>query len=124
LAGPSGLGVAGAEPDDDLERSLEAVRGDPGVRAALAELFSRNRRDAAGNVTVDGPTAAQALAAEALHRLLEPGSAGVADVGGLRLHVTLPSDLHPGAGRISASAWDDDAEVWREVGEVDLPAGP
>ena len=107
--------MAVAESWEQWPAEILAARTDPRVIAALAHLFSRNRHGSPG-------TAPGALAAEALERLLHPDMAAVADVGGLRLHLALASDLRPGGAVIYAMGWDEDAEVWRPVGEV--PLGP
>jgi hypothetical protein len=96
------------------------ARDDPRVLAALAELFRRNRVAPGGMGPTDDPVRARALAREALTALLRPEAARLADVGGLRLHLTVPSALYPSPPVIHASAWDEDAGVWRLVGEIVL----
>jgi hypothetical protein len=115
-----------SEGEDDLPAAARAAREDPRAIRALADLFRRNSRDARGNHTVPGQAVAEALAAQALARLLDPDTAMLADIGGLRLHLSVPSEQYPGPCVIHAAAWDDDAEVWRQVGEVPLaePEGP
>jgi hypothetical protein len=109
--------------DEDLEdipAPVRAVREDPQVRAELAELFRRNSPGPGD----DRQRAAESWAKEALARLFHPDCFRTADVGPLRLHLEVASDVYPGPSRIHASAWDDDAEVWRPVGEVVLPHPP
>jgi len=110
--------------DGEIPTAVRAAGRTPGVIAALADLFRRNCRAADGTRRPLGPGDAEALARHAVERLLHPDTFGNADVGGLRLHLEVASDLYAGESRIHASAWDDDAQVWRTVGEVGLAVGP
>lgn len=86
------------------------------VLAALAVIFARNAH------AQDGlDPSPQVLARAAVAELLRPDTSGVADVGGLRLHLTIPGPDYEAESEIHVSAWDDDGELWRSVGRVPLP---
>lgn len=109
-------------PDDEtLPAHVLAARTDPSVIAALAELFRRNCRTDDGERQVFVPGEEEALAQVALDRLLHPEHFRQAAVGGLRFDLDAGSELYPVAPVIWASVWDDDDEVWRRVGCVELP---
>jgi hypothetical protein len=85
------------------------------VVSALEDVFARNRH------TQDGESdAPRALAEVAVRTLLDPDNCALADVGGLRLHLTVPDPDYGGPAEIYVSAWDDEAEVWRGVAHIPL----
>jgi hypothetical protein len=105
-------------PGEALRRALADGR----VLAALAGVFRSNRHDAEAPWGPPAPSRApEALAGEAVRRLLDPVTSGVADVGGLRFYLMVASEVHPGPSAVHVAAWDDDAGVWRPVAEVPLP---
>ena len=113
-------------PDDEaLPAHVLAARTDPGVIAALAELFRRNCRTDDGERRVFVPGEEEALAQIVLDRLLHPEHFRQAAVRGLRFDLDAGSELYPVPPVIWASVWDDDDEVWWRVGCVELSAvGP
>ena len=114
-------GAPPGEGEDELPAGVRAAGRDPRVLAALGDVFRRNCRDARGVRREFASGEAEALAREAVERLCHPDAFRLADVGGLRLHLEVPSETHPGSARIHANAWDDDEGVWRAVGQIDLP---
>ncbi len=121
------MGVVGSarEADADgaaLPLALRRAVERPRVAEGLAEIFRRNRHEADTPWSgADAGLPAERLADEAVRRLLDPATAGVADVGGLRLYLTPASDLRPGPMAIHVAAWDEDAQVWRPVAELPVP---
>lgn len=113
-------GDADWQDDVSIPEFVLVAAEDPRVIAELAGIFRRNCRDSGGNRRPFGPGDAEALAGTAIERLLHPDTFRLADVGGLRLHLEIASEVYPGDTRIHVTAWDDDAEVWRAVGQVTL----
>ncbi len=104
--------------DDEIPETVAAACHSGEVLAGLTAIFARNAH--AQDIQDPGPGA---LARTAVAELLRRDTSGVADVGGLRLHLTVPGPDYGAESAIHVSAWDDDGEVWRSVGRVALPAG-
>ncbi len=96
--------------ETDVTLRLARAKTDDAARAALADVFRRNRLEDG-----EGPRAPERLADQVLGALCDEDLFLVAEVGGLRFTV----EVVPGGGLvIHASGWDDDQ--WREVGRVQV----
>lgn len=109
---------ADLEEDEALPAAVLAAAKDERVLSALEGLFRRNAHADADAQHPPAPSRCRELAVQAVRMLLDPSTARLADVAGLRFHLALPSAPYPGPAIIHASVWDEDAEVWRFIGEV------
>ncbi len=114
------MGGEGPHGEDPLAPEVAHAAREPGVVAALADVFRHNCRDGAGERRLaDGE--AETLAREVVRRLLDPDRFRQAEVADVRFDLEAGSDLYPRDPVIWASVWEEDEAVWRSVGRVDLP---
>lgn len=107
-----------AEDDEGVPHAVVRAVENERVLSALGELFRRNSHSDDDGPPGTLPGRWRDLALQALRALMDPSAARLADVGGLRLHLSVPSAPYPGPAVIHASAWDEDAEVWRQIEEI------
>ena len=129
---PGGPGEAirtetdGTETDEwaahgDIPEPVVAACRQDAVLAALAAYFRRNWHHGDGEDPARTPDGPEALARHTVERLLAEESFMVADVGGMRFHLTYGTPLYPAETVIHVNVWDEDDEVWRLVGQVEVP---
>ena len=108
----------------DIPDAVAAACYQGEVLAALAAHFRRNWRHGGGTDAACAPEGPEALARRTITRLLAQESFMVADVGGMRFHLTYGTSLYPADTVIHMNAWDEDDEVWRLVGQIEVPPPP
>ncbi len=118
----------GADADEwdahgDIPAAVGAACRQGAVIAALAGYFRRNWRHGGDDGPAPPPDGPEALARRTVERLLSEESFMVADVAGMRFHLTYGTPLYPAETVIHVNVWDEDDEVWRLVGQVAVPPG-
>ncbi len=106
------------EEDEALPAVVLRACDDQRVLRELEDLFRRNTHADDGAHHPLPADRCRRLAVQTVRTLIDPSTARMADVGGLRFHLSVPSAPYPGAPVIHASVWDEDAEVWRFIAEV------
>ncbi len=106
------------EDEEGLSPQLRAAAQDERVIAAVTGFFRQNAHADPHAPNADDPARCRELAVRTVQALLDPATARLADVGGLRFHLALPSAPYPGPAVIHAYVWDEDSEVWRLLGDV------
>jgi hypothetical protein len=113
-------GLVGPFGEDPIPEGVRQALERPETLEALAQVFLRNCRDEAGARRRFAPGEPLALAREVARALLDPYRFRQVEVLGIRFDLEAGSTLYPKPAVVWASVWDDDAEVWRRVGSVEL----